>query len=111
MATASTSTKTPPIFSDNNDYEVWKKEIGLCCECTDVAKSKQGIAIHLSLTGRARQAISELAVYELKFDDGVNTFSPNLIEYFCKMLTENASVFIYPLRLLEKVRNSQWMIF
>ena len=44
-------------------------------EFTDIVKSKQGIAIHLSLTGNARQATSELSVDELKCDDGVKNLN------------------------------------
>lgn len=36
---------------------------------TDLPKGKQALAIHLSLTGQARQASSELVVADMKKDD------------------------------------------
>ena len=79
---ASNSNKNPPVFKDHDDYEVWKRDISLWCEFTDIAKPKQAIAIHLSLTGRARQATSELKVEELKSDDGVKNIFTKLDRIF-----------------------------
>ena len=79
---ASNSNKNPPVFKDHDDYEVWKRDISLWCEFTDIAKPKQAIAIHLSLTGRARQATSELKVEELKSDNGVKNIFTKLDRIF-----------------------------
>ena len=69
---ASASIKTPPSYIENEmDYEQWKKDIELWSCFTDLPKAKQGIAVHLSLSGRARKASSEIEVNELKSDDGL----------------------------------------
>jgi hypothetical protein len=66
------SAKVPPIFiEEKSDYEQWKKDIDLWTCFTDLDKEKHGIAVHLSLTGRARQASSELKVDELKSAGGL----------------------------------------
>ena len=52
---ASSNMKNPPVFKENEmDYEQWKKDIKLWCLLTDLPKAKMAIAIHLSLSGRAR---------------------------------------------------------
>ena len=38
---------------------------------TDLPKEKIAISVHLSLTGRARQASSELSASEIKSEDGL----------------------------------------
>ena len=69
---ASASIKTPPSYIESEmDYEQWKKDIELWSCFTDLPKAKQGIAVHLSLSGRARKASSEIEVNELKSDDGL----------------------------------------
>ena len=68
---ASCSTKWPPKLENDSVYENWKKDIGIWCELTDLPKKKQALAIHLSLTGRARTGSSEIEADILKQDDGV----------------------------------------
>ena len=82
MAASKSNNKNPPMFNDHSDYEVWKRDIELWCEFTDIEKPKQAIAIHLSLTGRARQATSELKIEELKSDDGVKNIFTKLDRIF-----------------------------
>lgn len=65
------SYKWPPKLDDESVYEAWKRDIGIWCELTDLPKKKQALAIHLSLTGRARVASSELDPDVLKQEDGV----------------------------------------
>ena len=52
--------KCPPVFEENIDYDTWKKDIELWEAFTDLPANKFGIAVHLSLKGRARSASSEL---------------------------------------------------
>ena len=47
------------MFVDGDDYEQWKRDVSLWREIIDIPKKKVAIAIHLSLTGKARQASSE----------------------------------------------------
>ena len=60
---ASASLKKPPLFNEEEcDYEEWKKDLELWTLLTNLPKNKVAIAVHLSLSGRARQATSELSV-------------------------------------------------
>ena len=68
----SVSHKCASKFDDESSYECWKKDIDIWCELTDLDVKKRALAIHLSLTGRARIASSELEVSDLKKDNGVN---------------------------------------
>ena len=80
---ANSARKCPPLFKeDETDYEQWKEDVDLWTELSDIDKSKQAIAIHLSLTGRARSASSELSKAELKAEDGVQTLLPKLDRVF-----------------------------
>ena len=66
MSTTSKFNKSPPTLVNEESYETWKRDIGIWCELTDLVKEKQALAIHLSLTGRARIASSEIKVEDLK---------------------------------------------
>jgi hypothetical protein len=67
MMASSATIKVPPVFNESEmDYEQWKKDISLWVSFTDLPETKHGIAVHLSLTGRARKASSELSVDHLK---------------------------------------------
>ena len=84
--------KTPPAFQeDNMDYEQWKKDLLLWTEFTDISRTKMAIAVHLSLTGRARKATSELSMDELKSEDGIDNLLKKLDRVF--MQDENCRCF------------------
>ena len=75
--------KTPPAFQeDNMDYEQWKKDLLLWTEFTDISRTKMAIAVHLSLTERARKATSELSMDELKSEDGIDNLLKKLDRVF-----------------------------
>ena len=63
------------------DYEQWKKDLLLWTEFTDISRTKMAIAVHLSLTGRAR-ATSELSMDELKNEDGIDNLLKKLDRVF-----------------------------
>ena len=75
--------KNPPFTSDGN-YESWKKDIAIWCKPTNIAKEKQALAIHLVLTGKARQASSEVAISDLESPDGVENLIRKLDQLFLK---------------------------
>lgn len=79
---ATYNTKCPPVFGSEVSYETWKNDIMIWRELTDLPKGKQALAIHLTLTGKARQASGELGVVDLKKDDGVDTLLKKLDELF-----------------------------
>ena len=80
---ASSNMKNPPVFKEGEmDYEQWKKDVDLWTLLTDLPKAKMAIAIHLSLSGRARKASSELTAAELKAETGVTTLLDKLDRVF-----------------------------
>ena len=82
MASSACSTKSPPRFESEEAYEVWKNDIKIWCLLTDLDVKKQALAIHLSLTGRARVATSELQVAVLNSESGVDKLLEKLDELF-----------------------------
>ena len=64
------------------DYDVWKKDIELWKLFTDLPKEKVAIAIHLSLSGRARQATSEISINDMKSDNGFKILMDKLDRVF-----------------------------
>ena len=60
------SSKWLPILEKNSNYEAWKKDIQMWCCLTELPVTKHAMVIHLSLSGRARDASSELEVSELE---------------------------------------------
>ena len=65
MAAHHASSKVPPPFKEGDDYDVWRKDLELWQLFTDLEAKKQAIAVHLSLSGRARSATNELTVEEM----------------------------------------------
>ena len=74
--------KNPPSFNSDVNYESWKKDIAIWCKLTDIPKEKQALAIHLVLTGKARQASSEVEISELEKPDGVQSLIGKLDQLF-----------------------------
>ena len=74
--------KSPPLFKDDDDYDQWKKDVELWTVITDLPPVKYAIAIHLTLSGRARQASNELSVLELKSSDGYKLLMEKLDRVF-----------------------------
>ena len=52
-----TNFKAPPAMRDDLPYSEWKKELKIWCDFTDVDKKKQGGALFLTLSGKARQSV------------------------------------------------------
>ena len=76
------SSKCPPKFDNESEYENWKKDINIWCELSELPVEKQALAIHLSLTGRARTTSSEIELTILKSKDGVKTIIEKLDSLF-----------------------------
>ena len=79
-----TNYKAPPLLKEHANYELWKKEIKLWKTFTDLDAKKQGPAICLSLTGKAREAALELSVENLNSDTGVVQLLAKLDELYLK---------------------------
>lgn len=74
--------KNPPAFNSDFNYENWKKDIEIWRKLTDIEKNKQALAIHLVLTGKARQASTEISITELNSDNGVDKLIEKLDDLF-----------------------------
>ena len=76
------TSKCPPKFESDSEYENWKRDIHIWCELTELAEDKRALAIHLSLIGRARTASSEIELAVLKSKDGVKSIFEKLDSLF-----------------------------
>ena len=63
--------KAPPLLSNCKSYEDWLLEIDIWRGFTKKDEIKQGPAIFLSLVGKPRQAIRNIAPVQIKRKDGV----------------------------------------
>ena len=76
------SSKWPPRFEENSNYEAWKKGIRMWCRLTDLTATKQALAVHLSLSSRARNASSEILLTDLEKENGVDNLLKKLDKIF-----------------------------
>ena len=76
--------KAPPTLNNEISYSQWKKELSICQAFTNISKSKQAPAIFLSLTGQARDAITDLSLSILTSDAGVDNLLAKLDQLFLK---------------------------
>lgn len=76
--------KAPPALREDVPYESWKKEINIWQLFTTLEKKKQGLAIFLSLEGKAREAVLELEIDEMNTDDGVDKVLAQLDKLYLK---------------------------
>ena len=74
--------KNPPEFSSNICYTQWKKELAVWKIGTDVAKGKQGPAVALSLSGKARAAALMVDTEAMAKDDGLDKVIEELDKLF-----------------------------
>ena len=77
-----TTMKMPPPLEDEDSYEVWKEDLQIWCDLTDIPVEKQALAVHLTLTGRARAASQQVKREDLKKSTGVKTLLTKLDSEF-----------------------------
>ena len=70
--------KAPPTLNNEISYSQWKKELSIWQAFTNISKSKQTPAIFLSLTGQARDAITDFSLSDLTSDAGVDNLLAKL---------------------------------
>ena len=80
------SYKHPPQL-DEKDYTQWKNEVELWEMLTDMDKKKQGLAIALSLTGKARELATSIDREKLTSEEGVKHVLNELDKLFEKERT------------------------
>ena len=68
---ASNKLMAPPVFNEEEDYMAWKNDIEVWQMYTDLDRKKQGPAVYLSLTDRAREVVRSIKPAELAENDGL----------------------------------------
>ena len=74
--------KLPTLSDDGANYESWRKDIDLWCLASTLSGKKQAIAIHLSLSGKARIATSEIDLTHAPDADAVSKIKDKLDSIF-----------------------------
>ena len=70
---ATCNLKNPPKLEEGASYEAWRRDVKLWTKLTDLAATKQAIAIYLSLGGQSRILASEIPEDDLLKATGVDT--------------------------------------
>lgn len=77
--------KSPPAMKEDLIYPDWKKELEIWSDFTDLAPEKQGGALFLTLSGKARQAVlSGVPRDLLKAKDSLQAITECLDELYLK---------------------------
>ena len=76
--------KMPPVLETEDQYLEWVNDLKIWQLFTDLEKAKQGPAVYLSLTGRARECIRDLTPEQLSDDNGVQAITDKLDAIFKK---------------------------
>ena len=76
--------KNPPSLEESSNYENWEKALKYWQIITDIQKPKQGAAVILSLTGKAREAVFELDFAVVNSDTGVDAILERLGKIYKK---------------------------
>lgn len=78
--------KEPPVLECEEKYETWRRDIKLWATqvCSIFKVPNKGVAtlVHLSLSGRAREATSELSDEDLEADNGLDKLLERLDRLF-----------------------------
>ena len=84
--------KYPPVFDpdEDDDYVSWKNDVEVWKLYTNEDKKKLGLAIYLSLKGKARDAVRELKPQDLGNDDGYDIVIRKLDSVYLKDETTRA---------------------
>lgn len=71
-----------PTLTSENEYETWKNDVKRWCQLTSLVPSKRALAVHFALSGRARNASSEIPDEHLQSDNGVEVLLTKLDALF-----------------------------
>ena len=82
--------KNPPLLESSASYESWEKSLKLWQLVTDLKVEKQGPALVLSLTGKAKEAVLELEVKEISSATGVQQILDKLGKIYKKDKVDTA---------------------
>ena len=62
----------PPKLEHGDNYENWEKSLKLWRLITDIPNSKQGAALVLQLSGKARESALELTIEQINGENGID---------------------------------------
>ena len=62
---------SPSVFNEEDYYEQWKKHVKRWQLISDVTKDLHAVSVHMSLTGRAENATSDVPYEEISSDEGM----------------------------------------
>ena len=74
--------KLIPRLDNDENYNTWKEDLKIWAAICGISKSDQALHVHLTLTGRARIASSEIGLTGLNKDDGMDTLITKLDALF-----------------------------
>ena len=81
---ATTNVKMPPVLESEDAYIEWINDLKIWQLFTDLPKAKQGPAVYLSLTGRARECVRDLTPAQISAETGVANITAKLDAIFKK---------------------------
>ena len=82
MSEKNTAVTPPQLENDNSNYVKWRREVNLWKLVTTLDKTKQAVAITLSLKGAAKDVALQLTDAELNAADGFDKLLDKLDEHF-----------------------------
>ena len=82
--------KNPPRLEDHTNYENWEKALKLWRLGTDVPKAKQGIAVVLTLPGKAQEKVLELETEVINSETGLDQVLAELDKIYKKDSVDTA---------------------
>ena len=74
--------EAPPVLKEEDDFLSWKNDIEVWQLFTDMEAEKQGPAVYLTLTGRAREGVCGLLPADLGKNDGLKKILDKLDSIF-----------------------------
>ena len=76
--------KAPPVLVDEDSYQEWKNDLAIWQLYTDLENKRQGPAVYLVLSGRARECVRALMPEEIGAANGVKKITNKLDTLFEK---------------------------
>lgn len=90
MADSKQNFKSPPVMREGLLYSEWKKELEIWSDFTELPKLRQGGALFLTLTGKARQAVlANVPREEIKSETGLDAILKSLDELYAKDISQS----------------------
>ena len=84
------SYKNPPSLSDGVSCDSWRSEVDIWRRMTDIAETKQALAVKLSLTGQYKEVAISVSVNQLNSDEGMDALLAVMDANFQKESVDSA---------------------